>query len=83
MGSGGARGEGTGAGRGRDTVDGLFGAGAAAGIFLVFMWIVGIPKLLAGIGMVATSENGYVYYSSQKSLGLFLSQIWHFCTKLT
>ena len=61
MGSGGALGEGAGAGRGRDAVDALFGAGAAAGIFLVFMWIVGIPMLLAGIGMVASSDDGYVY----------------------
>ena len=60
MGSGGARGEGAGAGRGRDAVDALFGVGAAAGILIVFMWIFGIPMLLAGIGMVASSDDGYV-----------------------
>ena len=53
MGAGGARGE----GGGRDKVDAIFGAGAIISVFLVFMWIIGIPVLSSAIGMVATGEG--------------------------
>ena len=56
-GAGGGKGKGHGKGQGHDAVDGMFAGGAAAAIFFIFMWVIGLPILLSGIGLVTTQDG--------------------------
>ena len=61
MGSGDGLGRGSGGAQGGDVGDERFGAGAT-GVLLILLWIVGIPLLVAGIGMVTTTQGRYISY---------------------
>ena len=58
MGKGEGHGEGHGEGQGKDAVEGAVAGGAAACCFLVFMWVIGLPMLLAGIAIVSVFSSG-------------------------
>ncbi len=60
------RAEGTGDGAGSTNVEGAAVAGGMASCcFLCFLWIIGLPVLFAGIGLVTAFNSGYVIISEE------------------
>ena len=57
-GSGSGAGKGRGNGRGKDVGEGVAAGSAVACIFLIILWVFGLPLLFAGITLVAVFDSG-------------------------
>ena len=57
-GSGSGAGKGKGKGKGKDVGEGVAAGSAVGCIFLIILWVFGLPLLFAGIALVAVFDFG-------------------------